>query len=669
MKFFASIPRRVRFALAVIALNLALLLLLRLTFLGIFYGQSSPLASDKLLKAFYVGMKFDLRLALLIPLPIVFLSWLPGLNIVRSRVGRRIWHAYLVIVGAVLAFFYLTDFGHFAYLKSRVNSSVLEYLSAPDISARMVWETYPVVWGVLGFIAFLLVYGWVLTLIAALTLDGAARATGWARRLAVVVLFAGFVLLGLYGKLAYYPLRWSEAFFTPHPLAVALGLNPVLYFYDTMEQSGRDFDEERVRGYYDDVAAYLGLQNPDKASLRFARRVVPKAKVAGQPNVVVIFLESYAAFKVGAFGNPLDPTPNFDALARQGLFFNRFFVPSTGTARSIFTAMFGIPDVNLNSTSSRNPFVVNQHTIVNTLEGYEKLYFLGGSANWGNIRGVLSHNIRGLRIYEEGDYASPRTDVWGISDLHLFEEANQVLRTRQDKPFFAVIQTAGNHRPYTIPEQNRGFVPADPPVEDWTSKGFLSKDEFNSFRFMDHSLGHFFRLARKEGYFNNTIFVMFGDHGLPGSADHFPAGMGKHQLVQHLVPLVIYAPGLIEEPREISAVASELDVMPTIAGLLGAPYLNTTLGRDLLERNGEKRYAFILIPYQTPPPVGLLDEEFYFLIDADQRKKLYRYLSDTPEEDVRGLFPNRAAEMERLTLGLYETARYLLYHNAATRAQ
>ena len=116
-----------------------------------------------------------------------------------------------------------------------------------------------------------------------------------------------------------------------------------------------------------------------------------------------------------------------------------------------------MPDIELNKTSSRNPLVVRQHTIINAFKGYDKYYFLGGSANWGEIRGLLLHNIPGLHVFEEGSYSSPRVDVWGISDLNLFEEANKVLRKKKGKPFFAIIQTSGNHKPYTIPDDNRGF--------------------------------------------------------------------------------------------------------------------------------------------------------------------------------------------------------------------
>ena len=97
---------------------------------------------------------------------------------------------------------------------------------------------------------------------------------------------------------------------------------------------------------------------------------------------------------------------------------------------------------------------VDQHTIINDYKGYEKFYFIGGSLSWANISGLLTNNIDGLHLYEQEDYKAKTIDVWGISDKNLFLEANDVLK-QQTHPFFAVIQTADNHRPYTIPEEDK----------------------------------------------------------------------------------------------------------------------------------------------------------------------------------------------------------------------
>src|SRR5207253_9300511 len=121
-------------------------------------------------------------------------------------------------------------------------------------------------------------------------------------------------------------------------------------------------------------------------------------------------------------------TPPFGGDGGDWLVVTHFFVPEVPTPRSVFGMLTGIPDVNGATTASRNPLVVNQHTLVNALEGYEKYYFLGGSANWGNIRGLFTHNIPGLHVFEEGDYDAPQADGWGVSDVVLFEKADASLR-------------------------------------------------------------------------------------------------------------------------------------------------------------------------------------------------------------------------------------------------
>ena len=137
---------------------------------------------------------------------------------------------------------------------------------------------------------------------------------------------------------------------------------------------------------------------------------------------------------------------------------------------------------------------------------------IGGSASWANIRGFLSHNIEGLHLLEEGSWKAPNTDVWGLSDLDLFREAAAAL-TKSPKPFVAVIQTAGFHRPYTIPEDNAGFQIKQPSEAILKNYGFTGADEYNSLRFSDHSLCEFFKIARQQPWFDNTVFAIFGDHG------------------------------------------------------------------------------------------------------------------------------------------------------------
>ena len=102
-------------------------------------------------------------------------------------------------------------------------------------------------------------------------------------------------------------------------------------------------------------------------------------------------------------------------MADKSILFTHFYSPTSATARAVFATVTSIPDVTSFKTSSRNPLIVDQHVVVNALRDYEKYYFIGGSASWGNIRGILEHNLGGVHMYEEGNFEHEhRNDVWGI---------------------------------------------------------------------------------------------------------------------------------------------------------------------------------------------------------------------------------------------------------------
>jgi len=656
----------VRLALPLAALQVALMSAFRLAFFLVFRDPAEALPASELARAFFVGAKFDLRLAILIAVPLLALGGLPWFDPWRRRGAALAWQAHFAFWTTVLVLAHFIDLGHYGYLETRLNAAALQYIEDPAVSGRMMWESYPVGWGLLG-LALVAVGMWfaVGVLLRRPAFSAPVPARGW-RRAAVATLCGLAAAGGVYGKLSYYPLRWSDAYFSTSAFVSSLALNPVLLFADTLKNRRQSFDFEAVRAHYELVADYLGVTERDAERLAFARHVRPAGLVGGRRvNVVVILIESLATYKVGCFGNPMLATPAFDALARDGILFRRFYVPSHGTARSVFTLLTGIPDVEINETSSRNPLAVRQHTIVNAFEGYEKLYFLGGSATWGNVRGLLSGNIAGLRLFEEGDYDAPRVDVWGISDLSLFEAANARLRALGERPFFAIIHTSGHHRPYTIPSDNRGFSKVQADETALRRAGFVSLAELNAFRFLDHSLGWYFEQARKEPYFANTVFVLLGDHGLPGSAAHLPYGTAELALVRFQVPLLIYAPGLLGPRREISTVASEVDVLPTVASLVGVPYLNTTLGRDLLDPHfDDRRCAFTMTDQFRVPEIGLLGDRFYLRMPRDGGvATLHDLASADPVADVAGAYPGERERMQALCRGLYETARYMLRHN------
>src|SRR5690606_15035802 len=143
--------------------------------------------------------------------------------------------------------------------------------------------------------------------------------------------------------------------------------------------------------------------------------------------------------------------------------------------------MSGVPDVSRSETATRNPLITKQRSLINDLPGYHKLYTIGGNSGWANMNALVRQSIDGVQLYEEGYWKSKNVDVWGISDLDLFKETDQLLRALpDDEPFFAYIQTAGNHRPFTIPAENDGFEVIDRPLAEVQAAGSRSVEQYNA---------------------------------------------------------------------------------------------------------------------------------------------------------------------------------------------
>ncbi len=651
----------IRSLLTSLLAGLCLLFLLRLGFYLYFVPSGTSLDSSMLIWSLYIGTKFDLRLLLFVHLPLVLLSAVIRFKPAQNVYALYFWRSYFIILFSAILISYAMDFAYYAYLGTRLDASILRFAYNLDTSLHMVWQTYPVIRISLGAAA---VFTLLVFAVGKVWQPGPEQSyPGTGRRLASSLVMTILMLMGAWAKLSWYPLRWSDAYYSTNEFASRLALNPALYFLDTIKNRNINYDEDKARKYYPLMVEYLGIDQPDMKALSYVRRRIPQTTFARRPNIVIVLLESFAWYKTGLSGNPFNPTPHFDAIAKKGISFNRYYAPHGGTARSVWALVTGLPDIEVNRTSSRNPLVVNQHTIVNAFQGHEKFYFLGGSANWANIRGLLANNIPGLNIYDEGSYKSSRMDVWGISDLHLFEEANEVL-SRQDKAFVALIQTSGNHRPYNIPEDNRGFevLPQDP--DELKKYGFRSTPDYNAMRFMDHSIGFFMRQASQSEYYRDTIFVFLADHGNMRHASHLPDYVEKLGITEFQSPFVIYQPGIPGMAKEISTVTSQLDVLPTVAAYASQPYINTTLGRNMLDpRYADQQYAFTVI-HERLPRIGVMSSDDYFTMYSNgSKKRLYYLKADKPDKDVGSGNPNLLEEREALALALFETANYMRFHN------
>ena len=659
MVFYRRIPRLPRWILSVVIVFLTLMTLMRLIFFFRFDPPGKAFSGSSMI----MGLRFDLKFICILAVSMLVLGIIPLLNPFKNYKAKKFWNTLLTILFFFVLLFYVADYYHYDWLRQRLNASVFSYFQAEDASISMGvgLESYPV-----------------FTILSLLVLGTAAGSFILRRRLhhyqtqyvpdkrnspGWYVFFFLLFALGVFGKLGQFNLRWSDAFTLSDNFKANMALNPFQSFFSTLRFRDTKPDVKTVRGFYPLIADYLNVQNKDSIHLNYERDYSYK-QTNTPPNVVLVICESFCMFRSSMSGNPYNATPYFNQLCKKGAFYDRCFTPSFPTARGVWATVTGIPDVlgDNNRTASRNPEVVNQQTIINHLNGYEKFYFIGGDPTWANIKGVLMNNIDSLHLYSQDDFKAAKLNVWGIDDKNLLLESSQIL-AEQQRPFFAVIQTADNHRPYTIPAEDLTiFKKVNYPKDSVVKYGFEDIDQLNAFRYTDFCFQQFMEAAQKEKYFDNTIFVFVGDHGLPGDASSmYPKSWNNQSLVREHVPLLFYAPQLLQ-PKQIRTVCSQVDIMPSIATLLKMPYSNNSMGQSLFDTTISKPQSAFVIDHEART-IGIVTDEYYYQKNTKTGKtNLVSVINNDalPKNSQTDSIKNK---LSILTDAYYMTSKYLLFNN------
>ena len=659
------LPKTIRWTFYSGFVFLIIMSLLRFVFVNYFSAPAS--ADNNLTSSYILGFRYDLRYVTIVMMITLLFSYIKPLNPFDKKLGKQIAIITWMLFSSLLLFFYTADFIHYAYVHQRLNASILSYIDNPLISMQMMWQSYPII----TIIIIFLVVEWVLYKFISFTYqlsDKYERTGSQFKNIITQTIFFIILLYAAIGNIIYkggqYPLRWSNAYSLGSDYKANVALNPMQSFFSTLNFRSSKIDTDLIKKNYSVIADYLTIPSneQDAQNLQFARIHNPvnnNLEASKIKNVVLVICESFSAYKSSMMGNPLNTTPYFNDMKKQGVYFNRAFSPAYGTARGVWAVLTGTPDVLEGKTSSRNPLAVDQHSIIADFKNYEKYYFLGGSASWANIRGVLTNNISDLKIFEQGSYQSSEIDVWGISDKNLFLEANKTL-SKNTKPFFAIIQTADNHRPYTIPAEDlKVFVKKTVPKDSLLKFGFENNEEYNAFRYTDFCIEQFIEAAKKEKYFNETLFVFIGDHGIKGDAGTMlPKSFTEQGLTNMHVPLLFYAPSILQ-PKEYSIPVSQLDVLPSIASLCNIPYTNTTMGKNVFITVQQKNNAIFLYD-DFNQQIGVLNNEYYYGYQLKNPSKPI-FESALNNEVVKN--DSAQKQMDILTKTIYETAKYMLIHN------
>ncbi|MBV6825167.1 LTA synthase family protein [Pseudomonas sp. PD9R] len=299
------------------------------------------------------------------------------------------------------------------------------------------------------------------------------------------------------------------------------------------------------------------------------RRKIDNPGTPRKPNIVLVTIESFSAKYMGSNGDERNLTPNLDALRKQSLYFNNFYATGTRTDRGLEAITLAIPPTPGRSIVKRVGRESGFASLGQQLNavGYDSVFVYGGRGYFDNMNAFFSGN--GYRVVDQSSVDEAEIhfkNAWGMADEDLYKQTLKLADAdyAKQQPFLLQLMTTSNHRPYTYPD-NRIDI-----------KSGNGRD--GAVKYTDYAIGQFLDQARKKPWFDDTIFVFVADH-TAGSAGKEDLPISNYQ-----IPLFIYAPKLIEA-RETAQLASQIDLAPTLLGLLNLDYESTFFGRNLLQDN------------------------------------------------------------------------------------
>lgn len=577
---------------------------LTLVFLSLFrlveYVALGSMVSDtsaSVVPAFVRGVWFDNVIACyisVVPLALTLLPATMSLTFRRMRKATVWWYG---VLGSVAFMASAANIPYFAYFFKNINSSIFEWFGYAGTTAGMVTGEKSYFLYIALFFVCTALYVYIMVRLRRWfdrriaqsgekneglatfinTFNKAARTQqSWLRVASTHAMYfflsaitICLCVFGIRGRTGYNPIKISQAYYCDDAFLNQLGINPAFNLLtsalDDMRKENRDLHLMPYPTAVSMARESLGITGKCD-SMHVMRRYIDNPSSTANPtaqkkNVVVILMESMSASLLQTFGQPQRLTPTLDSLYNHSMAFSHCYSAGIHTNHGMTASLYSFPALMFRNlmkgtvTPRRDgiPTVLKQ-------QGYHNMFFMTHEAQYDNMKAFFATNGYD-DIYAQEDY--PKEEVvnsFGVSDHFLFDYAFNKINNQAatGKPFFATLLTISNHPPYVIPEW---FKPK------------TKEPETQIVEYADWAIGNFLSKARKQSWYNNTVFVILADHGklvgkvsgeLPESYNH--------------IPLLIFGPGV--ENKRVDKLANQVDLMPTLMSLLGISYQYDGFGID-----------------------------------------------------------------------------------------
>ena len=507
----------------------------------IFYANNSGAFSNLGISDWISGIWFDIITVALIFLPFIILSILP----VPFRENR--WYRLLQKLTFYIPFLTavalnLVDTEYFNFTQKRSTADLFAIVSAGNDVGQLLTTFIKDFWFLI--VCFILIFigtAWIYRKTAPSKMGSPASfRSSWKRESAFfVVLLALTIFLGR-GGMSLKPLNTIDATLYTEPQNTALVLNSA---FTILKSYGKDDLTEKE---------YMPLKT-EEALFNPIHTTKPQNVLPDKTNVMVIMLESFGNEWVGAFNDTTSYTPFLDSLIGESWLFEYGFSNGKKSIEAVPSIVASMPSLMDNPYISSG-YANNQlRTLPGILKenGYTTAFYHGatdGSMRFNSFakQAGFDHYF-GRKAYGNEQHADA---TWGILDEY-FEPWTARQLTHLKAPFFATMFTLSSHHPYYVPPEWREKLKTGPePI-------------CQSIHYGDESLRLFFEQAKKEPWYDNTLFVIVADH-TPSTESYFYS----QRTQMYRIPILFFHPqGKLPKKRE-QTVFQHIDIMPTIFDLL-----------------------------------------------------------------------------------------------------
>ncbi len=606
------IPIHVKTLLKRLGIAVLMLYITRLIFLAFNSGAFQNLSFID----FFTALWFDMITVGLFFLPYYILFLIP-LKLHQNRAHRIFFKVFFHLTNSLLIALNLLDVEYFKYTSKRSTYDLFSMVSTGNDVNQLLGSFIKDFWFLLLFLIVLIAISEFLYRKTDRPLKSQLKDAKPSYKSLIVSFFIFAPSLFIIGRggFSLIPTGIIQASMYSNPENTAFILTTPFTIIKTIDQKGLE-----VKEFYASEMELNQLFDPKKSS-------IPQNILPDSTNVMVIMLESFGTEFIGFYQNGKGYTPFLDSLMNESLSFNYAFANGKKSIEAVPAVVASLP------TLMDNPYISSPYgnNDINSLPsilkgfGYESAFFHGatnGSMSFDGFAAICKYDHYFGRTEYNNEKHSDMT--WGILDEY-FNPWTAKKASELKEPFFGTLFTLSSHHPYFIPEHMRNKVKEGP------------QKICASINYGDIALRKFFEEARKQPWYDNTLFVIL--------ADHTPATETRlYNMRSHMyrIPIMFYHPNGAIESKRSNRIFQQLDILPTILDLLN------------IETN---YYAYGNSYYQEPngEAITYIEGTYYYFKDTymttftdEKARFLYDFTSqNTSQNDSISFYPKKVEQNEK----------------------